>query len=253
MNKTPRDLQQEQYAILQELGARLHQLRTEKKISLVALANETKIQRRLLKAIEAGALEELPEPVYVRSFLKYYANTLGLDGDEFASAFPVEAEAQRHRYPLNLSLPFLRLRPFHLYFLYVLIVFASIRGLSEVVRRSSPQESQTQIVIVEPNPEPQTTRPPQPSLAVSSAEPNEPVVVDILLKDQCWLQVSADGETVFEGVLPKGTRRTWTAQEQVKLRAGNAGGVMVTYNDQQTQRLGDPGEVEEVTYQAPEL
>ena len=52
----------------------------------------------------------------------------------------------------------------------------------------------------------------------------------------------------FEGTLAKGTQRSWTGKEQINIIAGNAGGVVVTYNHGKEKLLGKPGEVEEVTY-----
>jgi hypothetical protein len=57
-----------------------------------------------------------------------------------------------------------------------------------------------------------------------------------------------DGKLAFEGILPQGTQKTWEGQEEVTIRAGNAGGVVVTFNNGQKKILGKPGEVEEVTY-----
>jgi hypothetical protein len=62
------------------------------------------------------------------------------------------------------------------------------------------------------------------------------------------VRIKADGKTEFEGILTEGTQRTWTADSQITIRAGNAGAVMVAYNEGQSTRLGAPGAVEEVKF-----
>jgi hypothetical protein len=64
------------------------------------------------------------------------------------------------------------------------------------------------------------------------------------------MEVVADGKVVYEGIMSPGAKQTWTAKQQLILRAGNAGGVMVSLNGAAPKPLGQPGAVEEVTYKA---
>jgi hypothetical protein len=68
------------------------------------------------------------------------------------------------------------------------------------------------------------------------------------MTSQSWVRVVVDGKIEFEGVLSEGTAREWEASKQLILRAGNAGGVMVSLNNGVAKRLGEPGAVEEVTF-----
>ncbi|MDJ0542220.1 MAG: DUF4115 domain-containing protein, partial [Microcystis sp. M53603_WE2] len=79
---------------------------------------------------------------------------------------------------------------------------------------------------------------------------NQQLVVEVKLEDDCWLRVVVDGKTEFEGVLPQGSHRTWQANRELTVRAGNAGGVYVAVNNAHAKQLGQPGKVEEVTYRA---
>jgi len=74
-----------------ELGTQLRQSREEQSLSLKAISGKTKIQLRLLEAIEAGELDQLPPPVYTQGFIRRFAEALGLNGPEFASAFPIHS------------------------------------------------------------------------------------------------------------------------------------------------------------------
>ena len=247
--------EQEQLEKLKELGDRLREIRLERRLSLETAAQKTRIQVRLLQAIEEGRMEVLPEPIYIRGFIQQFANALGLDGEEFARDFPTDPirwqSRSRSRYRFGWQLPSIQLRPIHLYLLYILLVICAVQFLSNLVKRSEveviSQESIQQPIL---NPSPP---PPAPAVRASTKptlSAAKPVVVDIKVKDQCWLRVVVDGKTEFEGVLPQGTHRTWVANEQLTIRAGNAGGVIVAFNDQKAKQLGQPGQVQEVTFQA---
>lgn len=253
MKEKPLSLQQRQLEKLKELGAYLRQVRQEKSLPLEDVASKTRISARLLRAIEQGKLEQLPEPVYIQGFIRRFADVLGMDGEEFASDFPTGVGFFRINYSWR-DLPAAQLRPIHLYLLYILLVIAAVQGLSYIINRSAVQAQQesrqsnppsaTQITFEAKNSSSAVKLERQPST------PNQSVKVGVTLKEQSWIKVVADGKTEFEGVLKEGEQRTWVAKEKLIVRAGNAGGVLVVFNDQKAKTLGDPGQVQEVTFQA---
>ncbi len=72
---------------MKQIGKELKEVREEKGISLEEISEKTKIQPRFLKAIESGNWRELPEEVYLRGFLRTYADALGLDGKDFVESY----------------------------------------------------------------------------------------------------------------------------------------------------------------------
>jgi cytoskeleton protein RodZ len=64
-----------------------------------------------------------------------------------------------------------------------------------------------------------------------------------------WLRVIADGKTVFEATLQPGAELNWEAERSIVLRTGNAGGVLVTFNDRPLGLMGRLGEVKEVRFE----
>jgi DnaJ-class molecular chaperone len=74
-------------------GKALKQIRERMGIELKAVSLETKISVKILECIEEEALEHLPPMVYLKSFLKGYARSLGLDPqrvvEEYLSVLPV--------------------------------------------------------------------------------------------------------------------------------------------------------------------
>jgi len=255
MNHPILPLDREQAEKLTELGYRLQQLRQKQQITLDQVAAQTMIPKRTLAAIEVGDRTQLPEPVYIQGFIRRYADAIGIDGTEFASTFPTQV-------PLKIDKPFWRgtpiqaqLRPMHLYLLYMVLVVGAVSGLSFILNRStSPQVvGLTNTAIPSPQPAPnQSNAQIVPTSPVQQPSPTagqqKAVRVGMKLTAQSWLRVVVDGKAEFEGVLPEGAQRTWLADKQVVLRAGNAGGVIVSFNDGQEKRMGDPGSVEEVTF-----
>lgn len=67
---------------MKNIGDVLKKAREEKGYSLVDMQRETKLQHKYLSALENNQLDSLPGDMYYDSFVKQYAQALGLDGDE---------------------------------------------------------------------------------------------------------------------------------------------------------------------------
>ena len=61
------------------IGEALRSTRERRGLSIDEVARETRISPRFLEALEAEQFEELPAPVYVRGFLRSYANYLKIE------------------------------------------------------------------------------------------------------------------------------------------------------------------------------
>ncbi len=72
---------------IENLGEYLKNKREEKGLTIQQVANETKIQKMYLRAIEEQNFEELPEATYVKGFLKSYAKTIGVDPQEVLDVY----------------------------------------------------------------------------------------------------------------------------------------------------------------------
>jgi cytoskeletal protein RodZ len=254
------DIEEQRREKLTELGSGLKEARLSQGVSLEGVAQKTRIQKRLLAAIEEGNPKPLPEPVYIRELIRQFANTLGLDGEQLASSFPIESQrkpvsGRKSWFGFIRALPGLtgfNLRASHLYILYVVLVVFAVQQISELDRPSHLQASNRED-IKSVAPPPKAQKPPSTSVELSSRgqnKPDKPVVVNITVKDETWVMVTVDGKKDFEGTLTKGTHRTWAADQQLTILTGNAGGVMVAFKDEKAKQLGKPGQVQKVTFQA---
>jgi hypothetical protein len=63
-----------------EIGASLREARMRQRIDISEVEAETKIRAKYLRALENEEWNLLPGPTYVKSFLRTYADAVGLDG-----------------------------------------------------------------------------------------------------------------------------------------------------------------------------
>jgi len=268
---------------LVEIGEQLRETRLRHSLSLDILAAYTRIRSHLLQSLEEGRMEQLPEPVYTQGLIRRYGDALGLNGEELANFFLPEPPPMGVKSTLSfVALP--QLRPTHLYLTYILLIICAINGVSylnkttnfagktdERVTLSNPTDTNSQLrpaivetptqstsQLVSSSPATTTSRvqtvetasqtKPSPQPATAKA-----VEVGIVVKDQSWVLIEVDGKTEFEGLLEGGTQRSWKAKDKVVVVAGNAGGVLVTVNNGEAKRLGEPGRVEEAVFKVQDL
>lgn len=250
---------------LDKIGTIITEKRLELQFDRAVISNHLHIPVSILKAIETADLDHLPEPVFTIQLIKKYANYLKLNGEELTNKFSLEStpKVKPKKYMFQgLNFNFrLNLKPQHLYIFYFLLLFFSIKSLSTILESSLFTQTkipQKQVIETKTNPPitspPVNTNPEAISIVEKKAEkpptPTE-LTVKVALKDDCWVKVSVDGKPTFEGILTKGTEKQWVAKQKVTIRAGNAGGLMVSVNGEKPQEFGKAGQVQENTFELP--
>ena len=89
--------------------------------------------------------------------------------------------------------------------------------------------------------------PETPEDPASASTGADPITFQINLEGNSWMQVRVDGESVYEGELPAGTKQSWTAQSELQIIAGNSGAVLYSFNGSDEAPLGAPGSVTNLT------
>jgi cytoskeleton protein RodZ len=72
---------------MSSIGETLRRERLRQSLDLEHISRELKIASRFLEAIETERFDRLPAGVFAKSFVRQYAQLLGLDGDELAGEF----------------------------------------------------------------------------------------------------------------------------------------------------------------------
>lgn len=247
--------EQQSAKTLAEIGAHLRDVRQEKAMDLDEISAQTLIPTRLLKAIEEGQVQELPELIYTRGMIRRFANTLGLDGAKLVADLGGQQTIQK-----NLAKPKRSsgggLKPIHLYVLYIVVIVAAGSGLSYMINQSAltlgggSGDAPSGTEAPEDSSQPEALAPAVPAAVSSkppaSPKPTAPLRIDLSVKQDAWVEIVIDGETSYSGTLTAGTNRTVTAQKKLVLRSGNAGGLLVAVNQKPAQIMGKPGAVEEI-------
>lgn len=77
------------------IGHLLEHARLRRGVSLEEAERATLIRKDYLQRLESDDHSAMPEPIYVRGFVKAYADYLGLDGDRFAAQVRFWQERRR--------------------------------------------------------------------------------------------------------------------------------------------------------------
>lgn len=82
------------------VGQALREARTQRDIELAEVERVTKIRVKFLRAMEEDRWEDLPAPVYARSFLSAYARLLGLDEEPLVEEYDKTVEGAGRPEPI---------------------------------------------------------------------------------------------------------------------------------------------------------
>lgn len=273
---------------MNSIGETLRRERLRLNLDLEQVARETKINRRLLEAIEAEDFDRLPGGVFTKSFVRQYARVLGLDEDEIA------AELQRNMQPDEPAQPAagstaepaielprvpdwagVRPRsgsslPALAGVVAVMLICSAIYAwwqrsprraqdtptpVTSAARTETPEAAQVPEAIqpaAETAPAAEPAQPAEPAASpaepAQATDPNAPVRVVLTATEPVWISVRSDGKFVYSGTLEANESRMLDASEQLRMTIGNAGGLSITLNGQPVPPVGPKGQVRVVQF-----
>lgn len=130
------------------LGALLLEEREKKGLSLEDMEKKTRLRPHVLAAIEAEDWDKLPQPVFVRGFIRSYAVALGLEKAKVAElcnrVFPKEEGPPKQLVSSRTQ----RKRTF----LYLILAFIVVGGLAYLLQGGQSSEKVTQFNVPEEQP-----------------------------------------------------------------------------------------------------
>ncbi len=234
---------------MESIGSRIKAARESKGISIEQAQKDTRISGRILSAIEAGrAHEMISGPVYIKSFIKKYADYLGLDGKSLAESFAVEKPEFKDQISVlnkdnKWSKPAVGIKfPFKkLVFaaIAVAVIFFAVKlaglGVSKAVAffKSRPKVEKKSVAVVKPKP---AIKPAQaPAIQVPKGEN---LVLSLKTRADVYLKLRSDGSVIFDGILKKNSSKRWEAKESFEISTSKADALSVDLNGSPVTTLG---------------
>jgi len=228
------------------VGRALRRARQRRHATIDEAAETTRIPKRFLEALERDApADEYPAPAYARAFLREYAGYLGLEPERLVQAFMARNGAQEPSLEsLAKTMPPERRHRGSLGVLAFLIVATAVT-VGVVRLGSSNHGSATQpgppAINTRPAAAPSTPASPPPTVT-PPRKPHSGIRLVLSAQARCWLQATADGQTILTGFLNPGEHKVLHAKRTLDLRLGNAGGVQLLANGRSVH-TGSSGQV----------
>ena len=235
-------------------GRYLQDIRLEKKISLEQVSQQTRIGLGNLLLIEQEDHENLPAEVFVKGFLRSYADAIGADGDEAVRRYESRLEVVQK---IVVSDNFIGKSASKMWWkllmaivLLLILVVLSIFGVAFFHNQADTNKPLEQKAPEEKAQPAVSRKHPQGN---SGAMTGNAAVDKLLLKvtalEDTWLKVIIDEKDSTEHTLTSGDKLELQATAGYNLLIGNSGGLEITLNDKPVPISGKSGEV--VTIKLP--
>jgi len=258
--------------IVDTLGSYLKKEREARNFSLEEISSAIKIRKGILSAIEKDDYTLLPPPVFVKGFLRAYANHLGLDCGEVMRKYKEGAgryaEEEEEVGQQKRGRPFLKAFSIPLaaigIVLLVIVYLISTRPSQTAKKEeavSPPQsaavpEKKSAETPAEPVSVPEKIKEQEPPSVFSQqgsgitvAEGSEVKKLNLVFKvrEETWVGFRLDDEKSSQVLLQAGGSYVLRADRIIRLKIGNAGGVALFFNEKELPGQGTSGEVVRLT------
>ena len=242
------------------LGDILREEREKQNLTVKDVEIGTSIRALYISAIEESKYDVLPGEVYLKGFIKTYADFLNLDGSEMVDLYKKQQsdlkkennvlveeivnepkfEKQIVQESNTLEKPKFKKRLFIGFATLVVIGGIAYLGFgldSEQVDKKIPVAEKQVSVKTEKATE-----------KVEKVETNnikqvKGVAITAKYTSDCWTQIEADNKTVYEGTAKNGDVLSWQADNNIVVKVGNAGAVEINHNGKNIGKLGGSGDV----------
>jgi cytoskeleton protein RodZ len=248
----------------ESMGAALRSARTEKRISIERAAEELKIRHEFLMRMESEEFDFLA-PAYARGFLRSYVRYLGLDEAPFLEQFDhiygggvIDAsqiaavdqdkptKPMRDRRSISLMTIVIAAGAGILLLLGLVGLFAPERSRDNrnaaVADREETSPTPTLEKVKDRKKKEGGGGGPNPTPSPTSTLLDEGIQLAVEADDgPCWVEVEADGETIFAETLDVGEEEEFDADEEMVVVLGAPSSVALMLNDLPVDSLDTEG------------
>ena len=255
------------------VGSILKEARIKKGLSLIDAEKATTIRCYYLDALEQDEYYKLPEEVFIKGMIRNYGNFLGLNEPKLVDLYKAEKAGtavekvkskgirEVENVKMNISLKQHRsagsgpeayqgpssnkqalAKQIFAGFLGVVVLVGGYVGIPKAMEMlNSKNEVKTTAVIEVATPATTKANDATNKQAAELAPVVENVVVEMTAHGKCWLEVSADGVSIFEGMLSAQDTKTFEAKDKLIVKYGNVGVMEVKVNGQPVSMQGEQG------------
>ena len=265
------------------IGEQLRKTRIAQGRDLSQIADETKISKYYLEAIEANQIERLPGLFFYKAFVRQYSTLLKLDGKKLEAQINSDhgapevsaTEIRKSRMP-HLRQPGLfaagavsqdlRLVLAGIGLIVILVGGSMVytwtqRPAPTVITESRPvyvPVPEKSLAVATPQPRAGTPAATQAALPngirpvsdnlTPEAGPDSSVALSLSATEPTWITITSDGKTVFTGILEAQQSKSLSGRQKVMIKVGNAAGLEVKWNGKAVGRLGDQKQVRTILF-----
>ena len=253
------------------IGNTLKDARNKKTLSFDEIHAKIKIHPRVLQLLEEEKFGELPSPLFVKSFLRSYAEFLEVSPEEVIQAYE-RTGAKSPEQTLYIKPAETKNETFDVQKIFTVVPFIAlgifvVAGGFYYFSKPKPSAPVKRSGVVHPQRVTAETSAPAPkktSAAAKIAEPhkeapaakpddrlrspeagNFPSIdkktgLEFELKalDAVWIAVTVDGKVLYQGILKKGSVEKWSANDSIEIWTGNAANMLLSVNK---TSIGSPG------------
>jgi len=218
------------------IGETLKEARERKGLTIAAVSQATKINPKVLSSLEAEEFDKMAGALYVKSFLRKYSEFLGLNSKELISSYlalnpqqsaPITNITAKSPKSLNTT-RIIRMTFLILVGCVFLSIFFALSRLWITHKRAFPKIHREKRI---------SSRPLLHSQALSIPQ-GDMLRLKIKARKNTWLQLKADGDIVFQQVLPKAEEESRQARDNFELWVGDASNLILSLNGKPLGSLG---------------
>ena len=229
-------------------GYYLQSIRLEKNITLDTIAEETRIAMSNLTAIEKEDVESLPDPVFVKGFLRSYAQAIGADGDEAVKLYEARLNMKSRMEDVQSYSPRSTVAPWRNLILSIVavagLIALSLYGISyfqhhDLLDKAAAPSSAVKL----PAEKHSADRKPSDTNTDTPPETSSKLMLQISALEDTWMKIIIDNQEPKEYNLRSGDQLEEEATRGYNLLIGNAAGLELKLNGKPVKISGKEGEV----------
>ncbi len=246
------------------VGQFLRQEREKRNISLEAISKSTRITLKNLESLEKDDFQAFSAPIFLKSFLRAYAQAIGLDPHQVIAMYEEKTEVPEESLPSKKDIAAGKPGNALKYIVPIIIIIIAVIIIILAVSRkpaapppprpaetSAPAKEQPAPPVQE-QPAPPTKTTPAPEGKPSSPPPPPETagekkalrhVLKIKALEKVWLRIQIDDRPAIDALLKPEETGTWRAGNRIEVLLGNAGGSEVSFDGVPQGPLGVSGEV----------